>query len=116
MQIHFNGTNFINAWLTQRILSVLPVAQPVVGEMEMQCCQFSNSADPFSDFFSLQKSAQTLFSFRESPALSRARGLAVSGVRTPLSLSLSLCLYLLCSARCRDEQHFQLNTDIMLLL
>ncbi len=35
MQIHFNGTNFINARLTQRIFSVCPVAQPIVGEMEM---------------------------------------------------------------------------------
>ncbi len=35
MQIPFNGTNFINARLTQRIFSVWPVAQLVVGEMEM---------------------------------------------------------------------------------
>ncbi len=33
--IHFNGTNFINVWLTQRVFSVWPVAQPIVGEMEM---------------------------------------------------------------------------------
>ncbi len=35
MQIPFNGTNFINTRLTQRIFSVWPVAQPVVGEMGM---------------------------------------------------------------------------------
>ncbi len=35
MQISFNGTNFINLRLTQRVFSVWPVAQPVVGEMEM---------------------------------------------------------------------------------
>ncbi len=35
MQIPFNGTNFINAWLMRRIFSVWPVAQPKVGEMEM---------------------------------------------------------------------------------
>ncbi len=34
-QIHFNGTHFINAWLTQRIFSVWPVTQPIFGEMEM---------------------------------------------------------------------------------
>ncbi len=34
-QIPFNGTDFINVGLTQRIFSVWPVAQPVVGEMEM---------------------------------------------------------------------------------
>ncbi len=33
------------------------VAQTVVGEMEMHSvCQFSSIADPFSDFFPLQKS------------------------------------------------------------
>ncbi len=35
MQIHFNSTNFINARLTQRAFSVWPLAQPVVGEMEI---------------------------------------------------------------------------------
>ncbi len=34
-QIHFNGTHFFNAQLMQRVFSVWPVAQPVVGEMEM---------------------------------------------------------------------------------
>ncbi len=34
-QTHFNGTNFFNARLTQRVFSVWPVAQPLVGEMEM---------------------------------------------------------------------------------
>ncbi len=34
-QIPFNGTNFINTQLMQRIFSVWPVAQLVVGEMEM---------------------------------------------------------------------------------
>ncbi len=29
-QINFNGTNFINARLTQHVFSVWPVAQPVV--------------------------------------------------------------------------------------
>ncbi len=34
-QINFNGTNFFNARLTQRVFPVWPVAQPIVGEMEM---------------------------------------------------------------------------------
>ncbi len=34
-QIHFNSTNFINARLRQRMFSVWPLAQPVVGEMAM---------------------------------------------------------------------------------
>ncbi len=54
-QINFNGTNFINARLTQHVFSVWPVAQPVVGEMEMQCCHLSNIVDPFSDFFPFKK-------------------------------------------------------------
>ncbi len=35
MQIHFKGTHFINAGLTQHVFSVWPMAQPIVGEMEM---------------------------------------------------------------------------------
>ncbi len=34
-QINFNGTNFINTWLTQRVFSVWPVALTIVEEMEM---------------------------------------------------------------------------------
>ncbi len=34
-QINFNGTNFINPRLTQRVFSVWPMAQPVFGEMDM---------------------------------------------------------------------------------
>ncbi len=33
--IHFNGNNFFNAQLKHRIFSVWPVAQPIVGAMEM---------------------------------------------------------------------------------
>ncbi len=33
--IPFNSTNLINAQLTQCVFSVWPVAQPVVGEIEM---------------------------------------------------------------------------------
>ncbi len=55
-QINFNGTNFNNAWLTQRIFSVWPVAQPVVGEMEMH--SVSNLATlqtPLVTFFPSEK-------------------------------------------------------------
>ncbi len=65
MRQRVNGTNFINAQLTQSIFSVWPVNQPLVGEMEMP-------PPP-------QKSAKTLFSFRESPVL-----------HTPLSFPLSI--------------------------
>ncbi len=56
MQINFNGTHFINTWLTQRIFSVWPVAQPLVGEMKnAQFCQLSNIEDPFSVLFPSKK-------------------------------------------------------------
>ncbi len=48
-QIPFNGTHFINAWLTQRVFSVWPMAQLIVGEME------KHIENPFSDFFPLKK-------------------------------------------------------------
>ncbi len=44
-----------------------------------------------------------------------APGLAFPA-RAHTSLSLSLSVRLLCSARSGEEQRFQLNTDIMLLL
>ncbi len=66
MQIHFNGTNFINAWLTPRVFSVWPAAQPVVGEMEMHSvANLATLQTPLATFFPSKK-AQTLFSFWES--------------------------------------------------
>ncbi len=90
-QIHFNGTSFINARLTQRVFSVWPVARPVVGIWRngyAQCCQLSNIADPFSDFFSLQKSTQTLFSFWESLVLPHEREVLRHSAHTTFPLSL----------------------------
>ncbi len=69
----------------QRVFSVWPVAQPVVGEMEMQCCQLSNIADPFSYFFPFKKVPKP--SFWESPVLPHKREVLLSQrARTPLSL------------------------------
>ncbi len=64
-QIPFNGTNFINARLTQRIFSVWSV----VGEMEINSVANLATVQTPLATFSLQKSAQTLFSLRESPVL-----------------------------------------------
>ncbi len=58
-QIHFNGTNFFNARLTQRVFPVWPVAQPVVGEMEMHSVDNLATLQTPLATFSLQKSAQT---------------------------------------------------------
>ncbi len=102
MQIHFNGTNFFNARLTQRLFSVWPVAQPIVGEMEMQCCQLSNIADPFSDFFPFKKAPKP--SFWESPVLLCASARSCSPARAHTSLS--LCLLSFYSAIGREEQRF----------
>ncbi len=87
-QIHFNGTNFFNARLTQRVFSVWPVAQPVVGEMEMH--SVANIADPFSDFFPFKKAPKP--SFWETPVLPCEREVLLSQrAHTPLSLSLCVC-------------------------
>ncbi len=71
-QIPFNGTIFINTQLMQHIFSVWPVAKLVVGEMEMH--GVVNIADPFSDFFSLKKSSQTLLSPRIASRVARYTG------------------------------------------
>ncbi len=123
MQIHFNSTNFINVRLTQRAFSVWPVAQPVVGEMEMHSvANLATLQSPLATFFPpLQKApsdkslgfAQTLFSFWDSLVLPHERKVLLSQ-RTHTSFSLSVSLH--CSASGGEEQRFQLNTDIMLLL
>ncbi len=99
-QIPFNGTDFINVGLTQRIFSVWPVAQPVVGEMEMHSVanlatlQTRLAAPP-------PKSAKTLFSLRESPVLPRECDTHLS---LSLSLSLSASAQILFSAWQRREE------------
>ncbi len=52
MQIHFNGTNFINARLTLHVFSVWPVARPVVREMEMHSvAKLATLQTPLATFF-----------------------------------------------------------------
>ncbi len=63
--------------------------------------------------FSLQKSAQTLFRFWESPVLPHEREVLLSTrVHRHISLSLFLCVSSVQRAAA-EEQHFQLNTDII---
>ncbi len=101
MQIHFfNGTNFINAARTC-CLTCGPTRSWRNGDA--QCCQLSNIADPFSEFFSLKKKHPNLISFlRPTGTAARARGLALP---PPLSLSLSVCVSAPFRA-CGDEQHW----------
>ncbi len=56
MQIYFNGTNFIKARLTQRIFSVWPLAQTLVGEMEMHSiANLATLHTPLANFFPSKK-------------------------------------------------------------
>ncbi len=56
MHIYFNGTNFINARLTQRVFSVWHVAQSVVGEMEKHSvANLAISQTPLVTFFPSKK-------------------------------------------------------------
>ncbi len=90
MQIHFIGTNFINAAL----FFFWPVAQPVVGELEMHSvCQLSNFADPFSNFFLLKKASKPYLVSENRPVqLSERVVLLSQRVHSHLSLSRSLRL------------------------
>ncbi len=130
-QIHFNGSNFFNA----RIFCLTRGLTRSWRNGDAQCCQLSNIADPFSDFFPFKKAPKP--SFWESPVLPRKREVLLSQRAHPLSLSslsllssslfsLSLSLSLsplslLCSvsvqrAAERSSALIQLNTDIILLL
>ncbi len=95
-QIHFNGTNFFNVRLTQRVFSVWPVAQPVVGEMEMHSvANLATLQTPLATFFPSKKHPNLV---SENLRYCRARSCSPSA-RAHLSLSLSLCASALFSAR-----------------
>ncbi len=86
------------------------MAQILVGEMEIH--SVGNIADPFKKAPKLYLVWET--KFLTAAPLSLLLSLALS-ISLSLSLSLSLSVCLLHSARGGEEQHFQLNTDIMLL-
>ncbi len=108
MQIHFNGTNFFNARLMQRIFSVWPVAQPVVGEMEMHSvANLATLQTPLATFFPSKK-RPNLFSENHRYCRASARSCSPSA-RTPLShsLFLSLCI---CSVQ---RAHLSLSVRLL---
>ncbi len=99
-QIPFNGTNFINVINAAPIFSLTRGPTCSWRNGDAQICQLSNIADPFSVSFPLKKSAQTLFSLRESPVLTQECEVMLSQhAHTPLSLSLSASAQFLFSTR-----------------
>ncbi len=119
-QTHFNGTNFFYARLTQRVFSVWPMAQPLVGEMEMDSvANLGTLQTPLATFFPSKKRPNLVSenhrycraSARSCSPSARAHtslslSLCVCSVQRPhTSLSFSLSLRLL-SARQREEQRF----------
>ncbi len=72
---------------------------------DAQCCQLSNSADPFSDFFPFKKTSKPNL---VSEIRQYGEVLLSQRAHKPLSLSLSLSVRLLsfCSASGREEQRF----------
>ncbi len=73
---------------------------------DAQCCQLSNIADPFSDFFPFKKAPKP--SFWKSPVLLREREVLLSQrAHTPLSLAASA--QFLFSERQRSSALIQLN-------
>ncbi len=104
-QIHFNATHFFNARLTQRVFSVWPVAQPVVGEMEMHSvANLATLQTPLATFFPSKKHPN-LVSENHRYCRASARSCSPSA-RTHLSLSLSLRLLSFSSASGWEEQRF----------
>ncbi len=100
-QIHFNGTHFFNAQLTQRGFSVWPVAQPVFGEMEMQSvANLATLQTPLETFFPSKKHPNLVSEYCRASARSCS-----PSAHTPLSLSLSASAQFL-SQRAAEEQRF----------
>ncbi len=109
-QIHFNGTLFFNARLTQCVFSVWPVAQPVVGAMEMHSvANLATLQIPLATFFPSKKHLN-LVSENHQYCCASARSCSPSA-RTHLSLSLSLAAsaQFLFSERQRSSALIQLN-------
>ncbi len=120
-QIHFNGTNFFNARLTQHVFPVWPVAQPVVGEMEKHSvANLATLQTPLATFFPSKKHPN-LVSENHQDCRANARSCSPSATHTPLSLcvcsvqrahwtvSLSLCV---CSVQ---RAHLSLSLSLCLL-
>ncbi len=118
-QIHFNGTNFFNARLTQRVFSVTAV----VGEMEMHSvANLATLQTPLAIFFPSKKRPNLVSENHQYCASARSCSpsacthLSVSlslcfcsdslPARAHTSLSLSLRLLSFCTARGREEQRF----------
>ncbi len=112
-QINFNGTNFINARLTW--------ANRSWRNGDAQCCQLSNIADPFSNFFPFKKVSKPYLVSENRPVLLSEREVLLSQhaqTHVSLSHSLSASAQFLFSARQPAEKSsalIQLNTDIILL-
>ncbi len=118
-QIHFNGTNFFNARLTQCVFSVTAV----VGEMEMHSvANLATLQTPLAIFFPSKKHPNLVSENHRYCASARS---CSPSTLTHLSISLSLSLHLLsfspsarthlslslrllsfCTARGREEQRF----------
>ncbi len=88
------------------------MAQPAVVEMEMHnVANLATLQTPLATFFPSKKRTNIIYFLRIAGTATQARGLAFPVcTHTPLSLSLSVHL------SGGEEQHFQLNTDIMLIL
>ncbi len=99
MLIHFNSTRFINVRLTQQALSVWPVAQPVVRQMDGDADSFANLATshtPLATFFFFQKAPSGLpkpYLVSETHWYCRTSARSLfPAVHTPRSLSASALL------------------------
>ncbi len=125
-QIHFNGTHFINARLTQHEFSVWPVAQPIIGEMEMHSvANLVTLQTLLATFFPFKKASKPYLVWESPSTAAWVRGLAFTArthTHTPLSLSLSLSfsasVQFLFSAQQpakKSSALIQLNIDIILL-
>ncbi len=89
-QIHFNGTHFINARLTQHEFSVWPVAQPIIGEMEMHSvANLVTLQTLLATFFPFKKASKPYLVWESPSTAAWVRGLAFTARTHSLSLSLS---------------------------
>ncbi len=117
-QIHFNGTNFINA---AHIFCLTHGPTRSWKNGDAQCCQLSNIADPFSNLFPFKKTPKPYLVSENRPVLPPERKVLLSQrshTHHSLYCSLSASAQFLFSAWQPAEKGstlIQLNTYIILL-
>ncbi len=114
VKINFNGTHFINA---EHVFCLTRGPTRSWRNGDARCCQLSNIADPFRDFFPFKKAPKPYLVSENRRYCHASERSCCPSARTHLSHTLSLCVCSFSIQRTAKKSStlIQLNTDILLL-